>query len=88
MFVRTKKRGEYTYLMIAENKWVEGKVKQKVLHSLGRLDQLQQTGQLDGVLASLGRFSEKLAVLGAHQRGESITTRTQKIGPTLIFERL
>mgnify|MGYP000720783744 CR=1 FL=1 len=88
MFVRTKKRGEYTYLMIAENRWVEGKVKQKVLHSLGRLDQLQQTGRLDGVLASLGRFSEKLAVLGAHQRGESVTTRTRKVGPALIFERL
>lgn len=88
MFVRTKKRGEYTYLMIAENRWVEGKVKQKVLHSLGRLDQLQQTGRLDGVLASLGRFSEKLAVLGAHQRGESVTTRTRRVGPALIFERL
>ena len=88
MFVRTKKRGEHTYLMIAENKWVDGKVKQKVLHRLGRLDKLQQSGQLAGLLSSAGRFSEKLVVLGAHQRGESVTTRTRKIGPTLIFERL
>lgn len=88
MFVRTKKRGKRTYLMIVENRRVNGKIEQKVLHRLGRLDILQQTGQLDGVLASLGRFSEKLAVLGAHQRGQSVTTRTQKIGPTLVFERL
>src|ERR1035437_979293 len=37
---------------------------------------------------SLGRFSEKLAVLGAHVRGDSIATRSARIGPALIFERL
>ena len=88
MFVRSKKRGDRTYLMIVENKRVNGRVEQTVLHSLGRLDVLQKTGRLDGLLGSLGRFSETLAVLGAHERGESITTRTRRIGPALIFERL
>jgi len=88
MFVRTKKRGERTYLMIVENQRVNGRVKQRTIQSLGRLDVLLATGKLDGVLASLGRFSEKLHVIGAYGRGESVTTRTRRIGPALIFERL
>jgi len=88
MFVRAKKRGDRTYLMIVENQRVNGKVRQRVLHSLGRLDVLQETGQLDALLLSAQRFSEKLAVLGAHERGESVTTRTTRIGPALVFERL
>src|SRR5258708_29245254 len=39
-------------------------------------------------MQSLGRFSEKLAVLGAHALGESIATRSARIGPSLIFQRL
>ncbi|MFN0169554.1 MAG: IS1634 family transposase, partial [Bryobacteraceae bacterium] len=55
---------------------------------LGRLDELIASGQLDSLLRSLGRFSEKYTVLGAHANGESITTRTRRIGPPLIFQRL
>jgi hypothetical protein len=71
-----------------DNQWVDGKVKQRVLHRLGRLDELLASGQLDTLIQSLGRFSEKLAVLGAQARGDSITTRSARIGPALIFERL
>jgi transposase len=88
MFVRAKKRGDRTYLMIVENQRVHGRVTQRVRYSLGRLDVLQDTGQLDALLLSAQRFSEKLAILGAHERGESITTRTTRIGPALVFERL
>jgi hypothetical protein len=63
MFVRTKTRDDKTYLMIVENKRVGARTEQTVLHSLGRLDKLQQSGQLDALIASLARFSEKLAVL-------------------------
>ena len=88
MFVRTKKRGERTYLMIVENQRVDGRVKQTVLHNLGRLDALQASGRLDGLLHSLGRFSNDFDALGAHRRGESIATRTARIGPALVFDRL
>jgi len=46
------------------------------------------TGRLDSLIQSLGRFSEKLAVLGAHARGDSVATRSARIGPALIFQRL
>ena len=88
MFVRTQTNGSRTYLLIVDNEWVGGKVKQHVLLRLGRLDELLASGQLDSLIQSLGRFSEKLAVLGAHARGNSITTRSARIGPGLIFQRL
>lgn len=88
MFVRTQTNGSRTYLLIVDNQWVDGKVRQRVLHRLGRLDELLASGNLDSLLLSLGRFSEKLTVLGAHARGETITTRTARIGPALIFQRL
>ena len=88
MFVRTQTNGSRTYLLIVDNQWVDGKVKQRVLHRLGRLDGLLASGQLDSLIQSLGRFSEKLAVLGAQSRGDSITTRSARIGPALLFQRL
>ena len=88
MFIRTQTTAGRTYLLLVENERVEGRIKQRVLLRLGRLDQLQASGQLDSLLVSLGRFSDKLAVLDAHTRGDSVTTRTRSIGAALIFERL
>ena len=88
MFLRTQTTAGRTYLLLVQNERVDGRIRQRVLHRLGRLDQLQASGQLDSLLASLGRFSEKYAVLGAHSRGDSVTTRTRSVGPALIFERL
>ena len=88
MFVRTQTSGSRTCLLIVDNQWVDGKVKQRVLFRLGRLGQLLAAGRLDALVQSLGRFSEKLAVLGAQARGESVAARSSRIGPALIFQRL
>jgi hypothetical protein len=88
MFVRTQTKGDRTYLIVVENEGSNGKIRQRVLHHLGRLDELLASGQLDALLASWGRFSDKYAVLGAHANGESLPTRTRIIGPGLIFECL
>lgn len=88
MFVRTQTNGARTYLLIVDNQWVDGKVRQRVLLRLGRLDQLLAEGRLDALVQSLGRFSEKLVVLGAQARGEGVTARSSRIGPALIFQRL
>jgi len=78
VFIRTQSNGSRTYLLIVDNERVDGKVMQRVLFRLGRLDQLLASGQLDSLIQSLGRFSEKLAVLGAHARGDSVTTRSAR----------
>ncbi|SRR6266496_1549630 len=88
LFVRTQTNGSRTYLLIVDNLRVDGKIKQRVLFRLGRLDELLADSKLDALIQSLGRFSEKLAVLGAHARGETIATRSARIGPALIFQRL
>jgi len=48
MFFRQKKSGNRTYLQIVENRWEKGKTRQRVIATLGRLDQLQRSGQLEG----------------------------------------
>ena len=88
MFVRVKKSGKYQYLQIVENQRVDGRVRQRVIATLGRLDVLQKSGQIDGLVSSCARFSEKTAVLEAHREGRTRTIRTVRIGPPLVFERL
>ncbi len=52
MFFRQKKSGSRVYLQVVENRWQGGPSKQRVIATLGRLDQLQQSGQLEGLLRS------------------------------------
>lgn len=88
MFIRTQTNGSRTYLLLVENERVDGRLVQRVLHRLGRLDALQASGQLDTLVRSLGRFADKVAILDAHAKGETTVTETRTIGPGLIFERL
>ena len=53
MFFRTKKSGPRSYLQIVENRWENGRSRQRVVTTLGRLDQLQESGQLDALLESV-----------------------------------
>ena len=68
MFLRTKKSGRYEYLQVVHNTRLDGHVRQQVLATFGRLDQLRESGQLDSLIASLSRFSEVSAVLGPRGR--------------------
>ena len=88
MFFRVKPSGPRRYLQIVENFWDRGHTRQRVLCTLGRLDQLQQSGQLDSLLASGARFAEKILLLTALDNGQVPVVTTRRIGPPLIFERL
>ena len=88
MFLRTHTIHGHTYLLLVENERVDGKVTQRVLQRFGRIDHLRESGQLDTIVEGLGRFSERLLVLGAHQRGESLQSEARRIGGPLVFERL
>jgi transposase len=88
MFFRTKTSGARSYLQIVENRWEDGRPKQRVIATLGRLDQLQQTGQLDALLVSGARLAQSVLLLSAHAKGQLPTITTRRIGPALIFERL
>jgi hypothetical protein len=88
MFVRVKKSGKYQYLQIVHNQRSGGQVRQRVLGTLGRLDLLQASGQLDGLLASCARFAQHSAVLSAEREDRLEPLRRVRIGPPLVFERL
>lgn len=86
MFARVKKSGKYQYLQIVENTKVKGKVRQQVISTVGRLDQLQEKGRVETLINSLSRHSEKaMLILTGHSDPDAVTI---KIGPALIFERL
>jgi transposase len=88
MFFRIKQSGPRQYLQIVENTRADGRVRQRVLATLGRLDELRQSGRLDGLLASGARFAEHCVLITAHRNGQVPTLTSQRIGPSLIFERL
>ena len=88
MFFRVKPSGPRRYLQLVENYWDHGQTKQRVLATLGRLDRLQASGQLDALLASGARFAQQALLLTAHANGQLPTVTTRRIGPPLIFQRL
>ena len=88
MFFRTKTSGPRSYLQIVENRWEDGRPRQRVIATLGRLDQLQQSGHLDGLLVSGARLSRNVLLLSAHAKGQLTTVTTRHVGPVLVFERL
>jgi transposase len=88
MFFRQKRSGGHVYLQIVENRWEKGRSKQRVIATVGRLDQLRQSGQLDGLLQSGAKFAEAVMVLAAHRQGEAPAIHTRSIGPALVFGRL
>jgi transposase len=88
MFFRTKKSGSRSYLQIVENRWENGRSRQRVVATLGRLDQLQESGQLDALLVSGARLAHSVLLLSAHAQGRLPVVGTTHIGPALIFGRL
>src|SRR5512144_1758140 len=88
MFFRTKTSGPRSYLQIVENRWEDGRTRQRVLATLGRLDHLQQSGQLDALLVSGARLSQSVLLLPEHAQGQLTTITTQHVGPALVFQRL
>jgi len=86
MFARIKKSGAYQYLQIVQNTKVRGKVKQRVIATVGRLDQLQDKNQVETLIRSLSRYSEKVLLVLSGK--SEVSASAKKIGPALIFERL
>jgi transposase len=88
MFFRTKISGPRSYLQVVENRWEGGRSRQRVVATLGRLDQLQRNGQLDGLLASGARLARSVLLLSEHAQGRLPTISIRHIGPALVFQRL
>jgi transposase len=88
MYFRSKCVGDRTYLQIVESRRIDGKPRQRVVATLGRLEDVQASGGLEALLESGSRFSESMLIVGEHRRGELTGVRTRRIGAPLIFERI
>ena len=88
MYFRVKRTGSYAYLQIVESFREKGQVRQRVMSTLGRLDLLQATGQLETLMRSGLRFCDQLAVIDAHAAGQTEPVQVQRVGPNLVFSRL
>src|SRR5579864_866128 len=88
MYFRRKQSQGRIYLQIVESHRTGDQVRQRVIATLGRLDELEATGQLDRLLRSGARFAQQAMVLDAARAGDAATVAVRRIGPALLFERL
>ena len=87
MFVREKTVNGYTYLYLVENVREDGRTKQRIIRNLGRKDAVLAAGDLDRLLASVGRFARQSIILGA-QGEDGARVEARRIGGSLLFGRL
>lgn len=87
MFVREKTVNGYTYLYLVENVRENGRSKQRIIRNLGRKEAVLAAGDLDRLLASIGRFSERAIVLNAID-ANPVQVDARRIGGPLLFGRL
>jgi transposase len=86
MFARVKKSGLYEYLQIVQNRREGTKTIQRVVATIGRMDQIQGKGEIENLVRSLSRFSEKVLLVLSGK--SDIRADARKIGPAMICERL
>ena len=86
MFARLKKSGKYQYLQIVENRRDGKKTVQRVIATIGRMDQLQAGSNIETLVRSLSRFSENVLLILSGK--SDVHASAKKIGPSLIFDRL
>lgn len=89
MFVRCMKNSNgKRYLRIVENIWNKEKRRseQKILFTLGRLDVLQATGQIDSITKSLSRFCEKIRLVDLSK--DVLVDETYIYGSVYVLKKL
>jgi len=88
MYFRKKTSGGRAYLQIVESRRDGAQVRQQVIATLGRVEDLRDSGQLDRLLRSGARFAAKAIVVNALAEGTVTANAARRIGPALVFERL
>ena len=88
MFFRIKPSGERRYLQIVENTREGASTRQRVLATLGRVEDLEADGRLDALLRSGARFSDTALLISSLQAGTLEASASLRIGAPMIFGRL
>ena len=85
MFVCEKVARGHRYLYLVESVREGKRVRQRTIRALGRKDALHASGELERLIASLARHSERAMVLSDMEAGRLACVR---IGGPLLFGRL
>ena len=86
MFVRIKKSGVNEYLQIVQNYREGGKTKQRVIGTLGRIDEIAGSKDIDVLISKLSKYSNEVLMVITGQ--SKIDAHSVSIGPALVFERI
>lgn len=88
MFFRIKPSGDRRYLQIVENTRDGRRTSQRVLATLGRIEDLEADGRLDTLLRSGARFSETAMLISSGEAATLESSASMRIGAALLFGRL
>src|SRR6516162_11148331 len=85
MYFRKKTTGGRTYLQIVHARREGSRIRQQVIATLGRLDELAASGQLERLLRSGARFAAKAMVLAAVQEGSAGEVEVRRLGRIFVL---
>ena len=92
MFVRLKtvRSGSrtYQYLQVVENCRDHGRIRQRIVGNLGRLDELLENGNLERVITQMAEHCPAVRLLRADVAGSLQIVSDLVWGPVLVFDRL
>jgi hypothetical protein len=88
MYFRRDTSAGRAYLQIVESRREGDQVRQQVIATLGRFEDLHASGQLERLLRSGARFAAKAMMLSAAADDAATKIAVHRIGPALVFERL
>lgn len=92
MYIRTKRVRSadkvWEYLQIVESVREAGKIKQRVIGTLGRADQLVGTGKMDALVNGMGKYCRQVQVVDAFREGAIEAEWSKAWGPVVVFRRL
>ena len=87
MYIRTKKSGRNRYLQVIRSYRDEkGGPRQKVIGTLGKVEDCENEGIIDSLMTSLARFDNRALLILTGK--EDISADAVRIGPGIICERL
>ncbi len=87
MYLRLNRNADgVAYLQIARSYREAGKVKREILFSLGRLDVLQSTGQIDSLVKAFARFSVKQQLIDLSE--DVSVSRVYHLGAAHVVKKM
>ncbi len=74
------------YLFIVENQWVNGKVRQRTVANLGRLDKVLAGDRIDKLIESISKYTKRQELIDACKDIKALFSK--EYGPVVVFRKI